>query len=135
MVEKKILTTKEAGFAVGDILCGTTHYYRTVTHWYEVVRMTPKRLVLRKLPVSYQTEYLSNTPGSYCMPIIDGEVDSRCPFHASLEPDDYEVQGSITQYKWSDKEDWDEPNVCLIGDRYGPILHRWDGEPGWVNCD
>ena len=71
MAKKEDITVKESGFKVGDILVGQTHMYRTITYWYEIIRVTEKRLELRELPVAYPTAYRSNTPGDHCMPVLN----------------------------------------------------------------
>ena len=124
-------------FHVGDILVGKTHMYRTVTYWYEVTKVTKKRLTLRQLDVSYPTAYMSNTPGDECMPVL--KFGKRIAFFDGfpywMGPRKHEeVQASVEKYRFNKDEAW---TICasILGDKYAPSLTKWDGEPGWVNCD
>ena len=114
------------GFKTGDILVATWGYNRTITSWYKVIRTTRCKVIMHQLPVSYPTRYMSNTPGDYCMPVIDGKVDPAYPFVGYKS--DEEVRGTSSQFRDG------KPYVKLPG-RYGQVLYHWDGKPGWVNCD
>lgn len=117
----------ESAFKVGDILVGTGGYNRTYTKWYKVVRTTACKVIVDELPVSYPTEYGSNTPGDICMPVLDGRVDPSCPYCFRDCGLDVNVGGLVYESKYGEY-------VKLPGD-YGMHLHHWDGKPGWVNCD
>ena len=154
--DKQNRTVKESGFQLGDILTGQTHCYRTVTYWYKVIGMTAKQLKLEEMQVSYPTEYMSNTPGSQCMPVDEvkcmrpgGEVfslDYFCPgfpYYPGKRKKEI-VKASIKRFRrietfpGMDKEDIVSDWIYeaeIIGDRYAPTLELWDGKPGWVNCD
>lgn len=118
--------TTDHSFKEGDILVSTWGYNRTVTTWYKVVRTTKCKVIVHELPTSYPTGYMSNTPGDYCMPVIDGKVDPAYPY-VGYEPEEEETG---TAKRFSDGKEY----VKLPG-RYGHILYHWDGKPGWVNCD
>ena len=143
-------TVKESGFKVGDILVGTSHWYRTTTYWYEVIGVTDKQLKLKELNVCYPTEYMSNTPGSECMPVlefINEKLGIRDYFPAAgfpywmktKEGTTYKasIDLVITTEKFTDRTDEirREYEAKILGDRYAPSLDLWDGKPGWVNCD
>lgn len=152
-IERK-RTMEESGFKVGDILWGKTYMYRTMTYWYEIIKVTNKQLTLKRLNVSYPTKYMSNTPGSECYPVLivrENEavypeyiIDKRFPYHGNLIQYDLD-KAFISRVRSVDiPHDTSEPEVFgeweyyakLIGDRYAPFLSLWDGEtPGWVNCD
>ena len=124
-------------FKVGDILVGKTHMYRTVTYWYKVIKVTKKQLVLKELQVSYPTEYMSNTFGDECMPVL--EVGDQhlliCGFPYWTGPRKTEtVTASVARHKFDHDKDW-TVTAEIRGDRYAPSLTIWDGTPGWVNCD
>ena len=124
-------------FQVGDILVGKTHMYRTVTYWYKVVRKTKKRLMLKQLDVSYPTQYMSNTPGDACMPVIEKDGKYMCyagfPYWSG-HMEYAEVQASVERYRFDTEKPWTIA-ASILGDEYAPSLTKWNGEPGWVNCD
>lgn len=148
---EKNKTVKESGFKVGDILVGTSHWYRTITYWYEVIGVTEKQLKLKQLNVCYPTEYMSNTPGDQCMPVLEfvnEKLGIRNYFPAAGFPYWMKHNEGVT-YKASisllitmeelegkniirDKEY--EATILGEGDYY-PNFSLWDGKPGWVNCD
>ena len=143
---EKNKTVKESGFKVGDILVGTTHWYRTATYWYQVIGMTEKQLKLKQLNICYPTEYMSNTPGSECMPVLEF-VNEKLGIHDYFPSAGFpywmKLKEGVT-FKASidlvitledDKVKEKEYEARLIGDRYVPTLSLWDGRPGWVNCD
>lgn len=120
------IEVKDSGIKVGDILVGTSGWNRTITTWYKVVRTTKCKVVLDELPTSYPTEYGSNTPGSICMPVVDGVIDKSCPFVFN-----YRTEKGVSAFVYKTGYGI---KVKLPGD-YGASLHPWDGAPGWVNCD
>ena len=155
---EKNKTVKESGFKIGDILVGTSHWYRTATYWYQVIGMTDKQLKLKKLNVCYPTQYMSNTPGDQCMPVLEfvnEKKNIRQYFPAAGYPYWVKVnegatyKGSISKLKrierfWTkddgsdavDKVVEETYEVSIIGeDKYYPTFELWDGKPGWVNCD
>ena len=129
------LPTKGAGYNVGDILTGRTHMYRTVTRWYQIVKITPKRLVMKRLPVAYTTPYRSNTPGDSCMPVVNVKgtwfIPEGFPYTDPLEYGET-VTARLVELPLGD-------GVCeyvdVLGDSSAPLLSMWNGEEGWVNCD
>ena len=143
LTEKKV-GTKESGFKVGDILCGTTHMYRTQTHWYQIVSMTKKLLTLKELNVSYPTQYMSNTPGDNCMPVLEfGDqyiLINGYPYWSGPYRQD-KVTASVQRFKrYDDMNEMPDEKMWIYeadirGDKYAPLLSLWDGKPGWVNCD
>lgn len=143
-ITEKNRTTKESGFKIGDILCGTTHMYHTETHWYRIVDMTAKLLTLEKMDVSYPTQYMSNTPGDESMPVLNvngryylAEGFPYWPGHIGWGI----VTASVRRTKRYDSYNEDpadkpwEYEADVRGDSYAPLLRLWDGKPGWVNCD
>ena len=153
---EKNKTVKESGFKIGDILVGTSHWYRTATYWYQVIGMTEKQLKLKKLNVCYPTQYMSNTPGDQCMPVLEfvnEKKNIRQYFPAAGFPYWIKVnegttyKGSISKVNRIEK--WDGDNgivvnkivestyeVRILGEgKYYPTFELWDGKPGWVNCD
>lgn len=124
-------------FKVGDILYGETCMYRTTPYWYEVIKTTKKQLTLKRLDVSYPTKYMSNTPGDHCMPVLRKNGNyvlfKGYPYwigHKEYKP----VTASVQKYRWESKDGW-KAEAVIRGDRYAPLLQKWDGKPGWVNCD
>lgn len=157
---EKNKTVKESGFKIGDILVGTTHWYRTATYWYQVIGVTEKQVKLKELNICYPTEYMSNTPGSECMPVLEFVNESkgiRKYFPAAGFPywsktrEGFVFKGSISKVNriersWKkDSDDYDDYEdkivdsyyeVTIIGQgKYYPSFTLWDGRPGWVNCD
>ena len=143
-------TTKESGFKIGDILVGRTYWYRTTTYWYQIIGITDKQLKLKKLNVCYPTEYMSNTPGDECMPVLEyvnEKLAIRDYFPAAGFPYWIKVnEGTtykasidlvITTEEFTNRTDKirREYKAKILGDRYAPSLDLWDGKPGWVNCD
>lgn len=143
-------TVRESGFKIGDILVGTSHWYRTTTYWYQVIGMTNKQLKLKQLNVCYPTQYMSNTSGSECMPVLEfvnEKLGIRDYFPAEgfshwikiKEGMTYKasIDLVITTEEFTDRIDEVEREyeVHIIGDRDAPILELWDGKPGWVNCN
>ena len=118
---------KDSSFKVGDILVGTGGYNMTYTKWYKVTRVTKCKVFVDEFPISYQTEYGPNTPGSYCMPVIDGIVDESCPYYFGSRGIESNVGGLVYE---SERAEY----VKLPG-TYGMLLSHWTGKPGWVNCD
>ena len=151
-ITEKNIETKLSGFKKGDILVGQTHWGCTTTYWYQIVSMTKKLLTLKELDVSYPTQYMSNTPGDECMPVMEqkcmrpGEIFTvhylaeGFPFWVG--PRDHKtVTASIRRSKRYDAskespkdKEW-EYEADIRGDKYAPLLEFWDGKPGWVNCD
>ena len=146
---EKGITVKESGFKVGDILSGTTHMYRTVTYWFEIISVTEKRMKLRKLSVSYPTKFMSNTPGDQCMPIIVCKnmryIAEGFPYYPAYRDDEiitasvYKERTVNNRYKdgkWTveSKGEW-KYHAKPVGDSFYPTLSMWDGMPGWVNMD
>lgn len=125
MIAKK--RVNESTFKTGDILVGTGGYNCTYTKWYKVVRTTACKVIVDELPVSYPTKYGPNTPGDICMPVIDGCVDSSCPYYFGARGLESNVGGLVYGTEFGDF-------VKLPG-TYGMHLHHWNGKPGWVNCD
>ena len=122
------IQVKDSGFNVGDVVVGVGGYNMTYTEWYKIVRVTKCKVFLKEYPVSYATPYGPNTPGSHCMPEIDGVVDESCPYYfGSRELSDKEVSGIIRQ--------WNGKHYIKLPGTYGMSLNHWDGRPGWVNCD
>lgn len=117
----------ESNFKVGDVLVGTTGYNRTITKWYKITKVTKSKVTVDELPVSYPTQYGSNTPGDICMPVIDGQVDPKCPFYFG----DYGLDKDVSCFVYDSPY---QEFVKTPGD-YGIRLRQWDGAPGWVNCD
>ena len=153
---EKNKTVKESGFKIGDILVGTSHWYRTTTYWYQVIGMTDKQLKLKKLNVCYPTGYMSNTPGSECMPVlefINEKKNIRHYFPAEGFPywmkmkEGMTYKGTISKVnrieKWhgdggvvANKVVESTYEVRILGKgKYYPTFELWDGKPGWVNCD
>lgn len=143
-------TVKESGFKIGDILVGQSHWYRTTTYWYQVIGMTDKQLKLKQLNVCYPTQYMSNTPGDECMPVLEfvnEKKNIRQYFPAAGFPYWIKVNEGTTykasidlvitteEFKNEIKEVRREYEAKILGDRYAPSLDLWDGKPGWVNCD
>lgn len=145
---KKDVDVSETDFKVGDILTGQSHMYRTMTYWYKIVRMTKKQLILKRLQVSYPTEYMSNTPGDNCMPVLEYDGGTEKVFAIIpgypywLGPrETEEVKASVQKTRdvlvYEDRKEYKEwvSEARILGDSYAPTLERWDGRPGWVNCD
>lgn len=112
-------------FKAGDILVSTWGYNRTITTWYKVIRTTRCKVFMEELPTAYPTPYMSNTPGDFCMPVVDGQIPQGYPF-VGYTPDGV-VSGRAGNFG-------DREYVRLPG-RYGQFLYRWGGGPGWVNSD
>lgn len=138
MAKKEDITVKESGFKVGDILVGQTHMYRTITYWYEIIRVTEKRLELRELPVAYPTAYRSNTPGDYCMPVLNIKrnwfIPNGYPYTDNLKEHE-PVKGKAIRYTLDTKKGESTSIYVSLFGNYTPLLSLWDGAPGWVNCD
>ncbi len=138
MSEKEDITVKESGLKVGDILVGQTHMYRTITYWYEIIKVTEKRVELRELPVAYRTAYMSNTPGDSCMPVLNVKgnwfIPEGFPYTGQIR--EYEpVKGKVVRYTRDTKEGKKSSVYVSLFGNYTPLLSLWDGAPGWVNCD
>lgn len=123
----KAIRVKDTDFKVGDVLVGTGGYNMTYTKWYKIVRVTDCKVILNEYPISYQTEYGPNTPGSFCMPVIDGVVDESCPYYFGARGIESNVKAGI--------EEWNNKHYVKLPGRYGMSLSHWNGSPGWVNCD
>lgn len=143
-------TVKESGFKIGDIIVGTTHWYRTETYWYEIIGMTEKQLKLKQLNVCYPTEYMSNTSGSQCMPVLEfvneklgirkyfpadgfpywNKYNEGVTFKASIS---LFITTEETKGKMSIKNKEYKATIIGEGEDY-PRFSLWDGKPGWVNC-
>lgn len=123
----KTINVDGSGFKVGDVLVGTSYWGRTTTRWYKVVRTTKCKVVVSELPTSYQTAYGPNTPGSYCMPVMDGIVDKSCPYYFGDRGLESDVMAIVRQSQYG--------NYVKLPGTYGMCLYHWDGKPGWVNCD
>lgn len=155
---EKNKTVKESGFKVGDILVGKSHWYRTVTYWYEIIGVTKKQVKLKKLNTCYPTKYMDNTPGDQCMPVLEyvnEKLNIKNYFPAEgfsywfKTRNDTVYRGSISKLKrieryWNNDDGSDVVDkiveetyeVSIIGEgRYYPDFSLWDGKPGWVNCD
>lgn len=147
---EKNRTVKESGFGIGDILTGQSHWYRTATYWYQIIGVTDKQLKLKELNVCYPTEYMSNTPGDECMPVLEfvnEKLGIRDYFPAAGFPYWVKVhegktfKASIVKVTTTERIGDEKKvrdigyNAQLLGDRYAPYLELWDGRPGWVNCD
>ncbi len=148
--KEKNVNVFESGIEIGDILCGQTHMYRTVTYWYQVVDITMKQLKLRRLQVSYPTEYMDNTPGDQCMPVLEYSKGKKkvyalvpgFPYWSGPREEEI-VKATVCRIRTMEEmpdgkkkvyEDW-QYHADIMGDKYAPILSLWYGEPGWVNCD
>lgn len=148
----KHIECKETGFKEGDIVVGVSYWYRTTTTWYRILKVTNKEVTLEELPTSYPTKYMSNTPGSECVPVLKyGEeyyVNPNFPFWLGptktgiVKARPYKIREYEIWYNEDGskkiihpKEKKWEYHLKLSNDRYKPSLSLWDGKPGWVNCD
>jgi len=139
MAKKEDITIKESGLKVGDILIGQTHMYRTITYWYEIIKVTEKRLEVRELPVAYPTAYRNNTPGDQCMPVLNVKdnwyIPNGYPYTDPLRECSKPVRGKAVRYTVDTTKGKSTRIYVDIPGNYSPLLSLWDGTPGWVNCD
>lgn len=148
----KNLECKDTDFKIGDIVVGSTHWYRTMTFWYKIIDIAPKTITLEKLPTSYPTQYMSNTPGDECVPVLkygNGYyVNPRFPYWINegdaeiVKANPYKIRRYELHHlkngktkKVIPKDSKWEFRLDIRGDKYAPALSHWDGKPGWVNCD
>jgi hypothetical protein len=148
----KNISCDDTDFKIGDIVSGTTYMYRNQTFWYKIIKMTPKQIELEELPVSYPTEYMSNTPGDECVPVLkfgsEYYVNPRFPYWVKdrrpeiIKARPYKVRRYEIHHLKNGKtkkvipknSKW-EFRMRIMGNRWLPSLSHWDEKPGWVNCD
>jgi len=97
---------------VGDILSGCYHYSMTIPHFYQVIKVTDKRLKVVRMDSRMVKSVDRYNQQGWEMPInahLDGKTLLARPY----------------------KDEW------LIGSSYDMIfVHKWDGQPVWADyCD
>ena len=128
------VSNTEGGYEVGDIVAGCTHWGCTRPSYYKIKeRKGRTQFVLEKLKIAYDSEYLTNSPCYLAVPVGYYAGGGSWYTFNDNRPNETMVARVIKfEMDYMDKPDY---NLKLVGDKYGPLLSKWNGEPICGNCD
>ena len=136
------ITPQEAGIKVGDILTGTWPHYGNHVYFYKVEGFKGKKtIILRHLRMMYDSKYASNSPGYHCAPDTDEltseQIGNLLDFAGEHGFTWHRFQfGTLGEKECrAYKSERHGVYFRIPGDRYHPILFKWDGDPKWGCCD